>query len=200
MTVQQLRKKMTYVSMFALSVLIVGSYTTSEVYAWHDLFQPVMTPSDRQWKCIQFTNVDVRNGVDICSEIQKADNTWNNVANSDFDLIYTAAGTYPIHVQGDDPTDDAYLAETFQVKSGSVLVGADMDWDEDSFCFNDTSASGHDTSCWDIQSVAAHEFGHMQWVGESTLNSDSLMEPSIAANTERHNVEQHDIDVLAARH
>ena len=186
--------------MFALSALMIASFATPEVFGWHDSNQLVMTPSDRDWNCKNYSGIDVRNGVNFCNEVKKADNTWNGVSNSNFDLGYTTTTITDIHLSGDDPADDALLALAVQAKSGTTLVGADIGFDEDTFCFTDVSQSGSDVTCWDIQSIAAHEFGHMQWVKESYWNWDSIMQDSILANTERHNVEQHDIDVLQARH
>ena len=192
--------KITKLCMFALCTMMIATFATPEVFAWHDSDQKVMTPSDRDWNCKNTSNIDVRNSVDFCSEVQKADNTWNSVSNSNFDLGYTTAATTDIHLKGNDPSDDGLLALSVQALSNGVLVGADINWDEDTFCFTDSSKSGADTSCFDIQSVAAHEFGHMQWVGHSFWNWDSIMQNNLSANTERHNVEQHDIDVLQARH
>ncbi len=199
MTTHKLHTKMTYVALFALSALIVGTYSTTEAFAWHDWGQKVMTPSDRDWNCTNFGSVDVRL-VTACTEIKKADNTWNGVSSSNFDLGYTTTNPTDIHVKGADPSDDGLLALAVQALSGGTLVGGDIKWDEDSFCFTDSSLWNANAACFDIESVAAHEFGHMQWVVHSTWNSDSIMQDNLSADQQRRTVEQHDIDVVQARH
>lgn len=183
-----------------VAMLLIPMEILPEVFAWHDLDQPVMTPSDRDWNCRNYDGIDVRNNVSFCSEVKKADDTWNGVSDSDFHLGYTTVPITDIHVKGEDPPDDGNLARSYQALYNGVLVGGDIKWDTDTFCFTDSSKRGADASCYDIQSVAAHEFGHMQWVGHSYFNWDSIMQDNLAPNTERHNVEQHDIDVLRARH
>lgn len=191
--------KTTIFGLLVVTALTTTPFEMYEAFAWHDSGQKVMTPSDRDWNCTNFGSVDVRL-VTACTEIQKADNTWNDVTQSNFDLGYTTASITDIHVKGDDPADDGLLALATQALSGGTLVGADIDWDEDTFCFTDSSLGNADPSCYDIQSVAAHEFGHTQWVDHSFWNWDSIMQDNLSPDTQRRTVEQHDIDVLQARH
>ncbi len=182
-----------------LIVAVIMSLYAHDASAWHDFNKPVMMPSNPEWNCKNYGGIDVRNNVDFCAEVKKATATWNGVSDSDFELRYTTAAITNIHVKGSS-MDIMRPAESVQALSNGKLVGADIKWNAFNYCFTDSSKLGADRSCFDIQSVAAHEFGHMQWVGHSVLNTDSIMQDNISPNTERHNVEQHDIDVLRARH
>jgi len=66
--------------------------------------------------------------------------------------------------------------------------------------FTDVSNRNSNVNYYDFESIALHEFGHLQWVDHSWLNLDSVMQLGLDPDTIRDKPEKHDIDVLKARY
>ena len=184
-------------------MLMAAVLIATDAFGWYDFNRPVLTPSSRSWNCTDYGGIDVRGGgggADFCGELKKAAEGWNAVSGGDFYLGYMTAPTTDIHVRGADPSDLMVLALATQALHNGVLAGGDIERDASTHCLADSSKPGADTSCYDIQSVAAHEFGRLQWVGHYILNSGSITQDNPSPHTEGRILGQHDIDVLRARH
>lgn len=178
--------------MFALN-------TIEYVFAWHDFDQKKWQTPNNAYLC----NSNLRNLtyelIDPCRELAKAAASWNNIPNSNWTLTFTP-GTSPIHVFSERLIQNDYLGKTMPMyHRNGYIVGADVKFNL-THGFTDVSNPSSNTRYYDFESVALHEFGHVQEAGHSILNIDSVMQASISPNTIRNTPEQHDIDVLQDRY
>lgn len=171
----------------------------SDVFAWHDIGKKTWVVSNNAYLCEQNLNDVMYELMSPCSEVRKAADTWSGVKNSDWTLTYTSDSKAPIHLMGQNPSDSKWAAEAIPYFRNGVIIGSDIKFSLN-YGFTDVSNNNSNKKYYDLESVALHEFGHIQWVGHSLLNADSVMQEDLNPNTIRDTPEKHDIDILKKRY
>lgn len=191
------------IALFAMFTVTLGisALGTNSVFGWHDFNQKTWATSNNAFLCKENLTTITHELVSPCSKAQEAATTWNNVQGSDWTLTYTNGNSAPIHLMGTQASKNVYVGESVPYIDTKTkkIVYADVKFDLD-YSFTDVSKRNSNVNYYDFESIALHEFGHLQWLSHSRFNSDSIMQDNLAPNTIRDTPEKHDIDVLKARY
>ena len=182
------------------SVIFIVSGFVDDAFAWHDAGQKKWGTVNNAFLCEDNLN-DIKHELfSPCYEARKAAQSWSDVKDSSWSLTYTSGDKAPIHLSSKFfELDDYDLAKAFPYYKNEKVIGGDIIFDKNKL-FTDVSNSKSNKNYYDFESVAFHEFGHLQEVGHSWLNLDSVMKEDLNPNTIRDKPEKHDIDVLKVRY
>ena len=171
-----------------------------DVFAWHDFGKSMWDTSNNAFLCEDDLNDIEHELFSPCHEARKAAQSWNDVKDSSWYLTYTSGDKAPIHLMSYEKLDDKdRAAESVPYYQNGKIIGADIRFSLIK-PFTDVSNIKSNKNYYDFESVAFHEFGHLQWVDHSWLNLDSVMQSGLEPNIIRDKPEKHDIDVLKARY
>ena len=171
-----------------------------DVFAWHDAGQKKWDTSNNAFLCRGSLN-DIKHELfSPCIEVIRAAQSWNNVKESNWTFTYTLGDRAPIHLSSSSfVLGDDTLGKAVPYYKNEKVIGGDIIFDINK-SFTDVSNSKSNKNYYDFESVVFHEFGHLQEVGHSWLNLDSVMKEDLNPNTIRDKPQKHDIDVLKARY
>lgn len=194
---------MNYEQKFTMALIIVVSLfslgVVTDVFGWHDYGQLTWATPNNAYLCNPNLSDITHELINPCADLANAAFTWNSVSRSNWTLTFTAGSSAPIHVMSANLTNADRLAETIPVIQNNKIIGGNIIFHLD-HGFTNSAVTGSNSDYYDYESIALHEFGHLQWVGHSTWNHDSVMRSNLEPGTVRNVLEQHDLDVLRARY
>ena len=188
--------------MFVLLSVILSmfSFVISDAFAWHDAGQKKWDTTNNAFLCEDSLN-DIKHELFVpCVEVIKAAQSWSDVKDSSWTLTYTSGDQAPIDLVGVPfKSDDDRAAISYGEVRNDKVIGARIVFNMNAL-FTDVSNKNSNVDYYDFESVAFHEFGHLQWVIHSQWNWDSVMDKTLLPNIIRDKPEKHDIDVLKVRY
>ena len=187
--------------LFVISFVIFSvSGFVDDAFAWHDAGQRKWDTSNNAFLCEDNLN-DIKHELFVpCYEARKAAQSWSDVKDSSWTFTYTSGDKAPIHLMSHEKLKyEDLAAEAVPYYKNGKIIGTDIKFSLIK-SFTDVSNSKSNKNYYDFESIAFHEFGHLQWVDHSWLNLDSVMQLGLEPNTIRDKPEKHDIDVLKARY
>ena len=181
-------------------ILSLSSFVISDAFAWHDAGQMKWDTSNNAFLCEDNLN-DIKHELFVpCYEARKAAKSWNDVKDSNWTFTYTSGDEAPINLMSHEKLKyEDRAAEAVPYRQNGKIVSADIRFSL-IVPFTDVSNKNSNVDYYDFESVAFHEFGHLQWVDHSWLNLDSVMQLGLEPNIIRDKPEKHDIDVLKVRY
>lgn len=180
-------------------ILSMSSFVINDAFAWHDAGQKKWDTTNNAFLCKQSLKNIEHELFLPCAEAIKAAKSWSDVKDSNWIFTYTSGDEAPIYLIGKTPGDESFAAEAIPHYQNGKIVNADIQFSLIK-PFTDVSNRNSNVNYYDFESVAFHEFGHLQWVGHSYVNWDSVMQLGLDPNTIRDKPEKHDIDVLKVRY
>ena len=185
---------------FLSVILSLSSFVISDAFAWHDAGQKKWGTTNNAFLCEDNLN-DIKHELfSPCYEARKAAQSWNDVKDSSWTFTYTSGDQAPINLMSHEKLKyENFAAEAVPYYRNGKIVSADIKFSLIK-PFTDVSNTKSNKNYYDFESIAFHEFGHLQWVDHSLLNWDSVMQSGLEPNTIRDKPEKHDIDVLKARY